>query len=535
MLSEDKYFKTLTQDEVWQRYCGFLDLSIDEFMDIQRGLLMDELERVADSILGRKIMGNQRPRSVEEFRRVVPLTIYEDYEPYLSERREDALAEKPYLWCHSAGRGGYFKWIPHSVVFLEKAAKTVVGSVILASTTRKGQINISPGSRFLAIVPPPPYGSGSLLQFLSQRFSFQAIPPLEEIENPDFQDRMQKAIKIALKDGIDVIFALGSVLVRMGQKFSGQAQKKGLSAFMLHPKVIGRLLRAWLRSKGGRRAILPKDLWSPKGILTGGVDTAIYKDDIAHYWGSKPWEFYVSTEAGIPAMQAWNRRAMTFLPDGVFLEFIPEEQRLNHKDNNGQQPSTVLLDELEEGKLYEVVITQLYGMPLLRYRLGDIIKVVALSDDEAGINLPQIAFQHKVGETIELGGLAWLDEKIIWRAIANTGIRYVDWSASKEYSHNQTFLRIYLELEEEKEAAEIETMIDKQLKVVDPDYRDIERYLESQPVRVTLLSRGTFQSYMDEKSKQGADLAHFKPNHINAPEPVIQRLLQLSEVTRGES
>jgi hypothetical protein len=232
-------------------------------------------------------------------------------------------------------------------------------------------------------------------------------------------------------------------------------------------------------------------------------------------------------------MQAWNRKAMTFPPDGVFLEFIPEEQRLNHKEDNGQQPSTVLLDEVEEGKLYEVVITQLYGMPLLRYRLRDLIKVVGLSDDEAGINLPQIVFQRRVGETIELGGLAWLDEKTIWRAIANTGIRYADWSACKEYGRNQTFLRLYLELGEEKEAAEIETMIDKQLKVVDPDYVDIDRYLGSQPVRVTLLSRGTFQSYMDEKNKEGADPAQMKPSHINAPEPVIRRLLQLSDIIRG--
>jgi len=95
MLSEDKYFRELTKAELWQRYCGFLDLSIDEFMDIQEELLMDEIDRVADSPLGRKIMGNQRPKSVEEFRRIVPLTTYDDYEPYLSERREDILGEKP--------------------------------------------------------------------------------------------------------------------------------------------------------------------------------------------------------------------------------------------------------------------------------------------------------------------------------------------------------------------------------------------------------------------------------------------------------
>ncbi len=76
MLSEDKYFQTLSRDELWHRYCGFLDLSIDEFMEIQERLLMDEIKLVAGSTLGRKIMGKRRPKSVEEFRRRGPFTTY---------------------------------------------------------------------------------------------------------------------------------------------------------------------------------------------------------------------------------------------------------------------------------------------------------------------------------------------------------------------------------------------------------------------------------------------------------------------------
>ena len=85
-------------------------------------------------------------------------------------------------------------------------------------------------------------------------------------------------------------------------------------------------------------------------------------------------------------------------------------------------------------------------------------------------------------------------------------------------------------MKERKEAAEIATMVNEQLKIVDTDYKDIDSYLGLQSVRVTLLSPGTFERYMDEKRKEGADFAHIKPTHINAPESVIQRLLQLSEV-----
>ena len=155
MLSEDKYFRNLNEAKLWQRYCGFLDLSIDEFMDIQKELLMDQIERVADSFLGKKIMGERKPKSVEEFRQVVPLTTYEDYEPYLSDQREDALAIKPEAWCHSAGRGGQFKWVPVSSEFLEKAVKDSLGCLILAAAKGRGQVNISPGLRVLMLAPPP--------------------------------------------------------------------------------------------------------------------------------------------------------------------------------------------------------------------------------------------------------------------------------------------------------------------------------------------------------------------------------------------
>ena len=64
-------------------------------------------------------------------------------------------------------------------------------------------------------------------------------------------------------------------------------------------------------------------------------------------------------------------------------------------------------------------------------------------------------------------------------------------------------------------------MIDEQLKIVDTDYRDIDAYLKLQPVRVSLLSPGTFQRYTAEKRREGADLAHLKPTHINPPEAVI--------------
>ena len=115
MLAEDEILRSGDKDKIWQKYCGFLDLSLEEFMEIQKHLLLDEIEMVTQSPLGKKIMKGANPRSVEEFRQLVPLTTYDDYAPYLGNCQEDALAKKPVIWGHTSGKTGFFKWVPYTL------------------------------------------------------------------------------------------------------------------------------------------------------------------------------------------------------------------------------------------------------------------------------------------------------------------------------------------------------------------------------------------------------------------------------------
>lgn len=521
---------SVSHEELWQRYCGFLDLTVDEFVQIQKDLLMDQIRDVAQSKLGSLILGNPPPGSVEEFRRTVPLTTYQDYEPYLSQKREDVLAEKPLLWCHSAGRSGVFKWFPYTAELVNKGIDRMLSGIFIASAKEKGRTSIGPGFRFLSILPPAPYMSGSVFQYFQKRFPFRPIPPLEASENMEFQERIEKGFQIALKDGVDVIGAIASVLVKMGESMSGESRKTKLSKSMLHPKVMYRLGRAFLRAKMKKRGILPKDIWPTKAIMAGGMDTVIYRKEIARYWGSEPYQFYGFTESYLLAVQSWKSHGLVFFPDIAFLEFIPYDDLLKHKDDKAYRPSTVLMNELEAGKSYELVISNYHRMPLCRYRVRDILKVISLGNKENGVNLPHFEFVRRADDVIPLGGLAWLDEGSIWQAIANTGLKYTDWSACKEYDQSKAYLRLYIELKDTREPAEIERMVDEQLKIVDLDYRDLDFYLKFQPVRVTILTPGTYSRYIDEKRKEGADLAHLKPPHINPPEAAIRHLLELSQV-----
>ena len=529
MRAEDKYFQTLTKEELWQRYCGFLDLSADQFVEIQSELLMDQIALVADSVLGKKVMRDRKPRTVDEFRSMVPLTTYDDYEPYVSNQEDSALAVEPAFWSHSSGTSGHFKWVPNSRKVLDNAVRYYLACCILSSCKKKGEVNIGPGFRFLTVIPPQPYTSGYLIPGFLERFSARLLPPDEEAEGMTLGERMQKGFQMGLKEGVGVIGATASVLVRMGEAVAQQTQGMKLSMSMLRPKLLWRLGGAWLRSKIEKRGILPKDLWQPKGLIVSGVDTALYKDAVAHYWGCIPYELYTGTEGLVYAVQDWKKKDLVFVPDMVFLEFIPYEEVLKLQEEETYQPSTLLLNELEEGGLYEVVITQLYGMPLMRYRIKDVIKVVAKRDAEAGIDLPKIAFQRRTDDVMDLAGLCRLDERTLWQAINNAGIKDSGWMACKEHDGRQAGVRIYLEPDDQIEPDEVAAIIDSQLKVVDTDYKDINTFLDMQPIRVTVLAPGTFQRYTEEKMEQGADLAQLKPAHVNPSEAMVQRLLDLSK------
>ncbi|MDD5039107.1 MAG: GH3 auxin-responsive promoter family protein, partial [Dehalococcoidales bacterium] len=102
------------KEELWQMCCGFTGLNLEQFLVIQKRLLLEQLELLNQSELGDKIMRGAKPRTVDEFRQQVPLTTYTDYLPELAEKREDILPVKPAMWVRSSGKSGEYacKWVP---------------------------------------------------------------------------------------------------------------------------------------------------------------------------------------------------------------------------------------------------------------------------------------------------------------------------------------------------------------------------------------------------------------------------------------
>jgi hypothetical protein len=520
-------FREGRHEELWQMCCGFLDLSLEQFMAIQKRLLLEQIELLKNCKLGTKLMRGAMPETVDEFREQVPLTTYEDYYPELPEYREDTLPAKPTLWQHSTGRSSEYgfkltpyKWVPLSSRFCQELGTLMFGIGIFASSKKKGDVSgLKYCPKVVYTVAPRPNTSGVLTYIMKEEIAPEFLPPLEEAEKMSFEDRIEVGFRQALSRGLDFFFGLPIVLVAVGEKLSQQSQNRDIKPLLSQPKVLLRLLKGVAKSKIARRPMLPRDLWSLSGIMCGGTDGAVLKEKVKKLWGRYPLDTYACTEAGVIATQLWDYDGMAFVPNLNFLEFIPEAEYSKWQLDNSYQPKTVLLDEVNAGENYEVVVTNFHGGAMVRYRMADVIKITSLKNEKLGIDIPQMTFEGRLSDIMDIGSLFRLSEKVIWQAMENTNIPYVDWTARKEVIESRPVLHLYIELKDGYIASErgMATAVFEQIIKYDEGtfYGSLARVLDPIPIEVTLLPVGAFDNYIAKRRAEGADLAHLKPRHIN--------------------
>ena len=515
-------------NRIWIKYCGFYSLSVEEFMTIQKRLLFQQLEQVAGSALGEKLIGRKIPKSVDEFRHSVPLTTYEDYLPELEQGNGNFLPEKPYTWAHTSGMSGTFKQVPYTLEFYNINLDNLMSAFILACSKKRGQSSLAEGDRVLFNVAPSPYLSGILASGASDKFNLRPLIPPEIHDDMDFKEKVAKGFEVSLRTGVDILVAMTSVLVKMGNDFNRLSNSNNETKYISHPMALYRLTRGYLRSKLERRNILPKDLWPVKAVIGWGIDTRIYRDLVRKYWGMYPYELHACTEAGIMALQSWNNKDLTFIPYSNFFEFIPEAEWLQSKRDSFYEPRTVLLSEVKPGERYELVITSFHRMPFVRYRLGHLIRITALEDKEAHVYLPQMTFETRADDLIDIAGFTRISEKTIIQAIANAGLDCEDWTIRKEFNQNKPKLHLYIELNNERLSEDVALVLHDELKRLDPGYQDLDSMMGIHPPEVTILRPGTFRDYYAVKKDRGAELHVRKPPRIDASDEIIQELIHLS-------
>ena len=539
------------KEELWQMCCGFIDLSLEQIMAIQRSLLLEQIELLKNCELGRKIMRGAMPTTVEEFREQVPLTTYADYCPELIERRDDVLPAKVARWVRTSGTSGqsYVKWVPLSGGFVRELQKVLVAEIIFSGCNSRVDISkLKEHFKVLHTLGPPEYGTGFLAYITKQSINCDLLP--SHGEELSFEQCIKLGFEEALYRGLDGFGGIASALVYAGEQIKRRSGNISLRFLLAHPRALFRVTRGLVKSKLARRPLLPKDLWTVRGIICGGSDATIFRERVEELWGRLPLEHYASCEGGHCTMQTWDYEDLTFLPNLNFFEFIPEKEWFKWQLDHSYQPKTILLDEVKAGENYEIVLTNFHGGAFVRYRIGDIIRITSLRNEKLSIDIPQMVFYSRADDRIDISGFGRLTERVIWEAIENSGIPYKDWTARKEVIGDRAILHLYLELQDNYVASEeiVAATVYGELQKLDSVYHynqyraysDPETVLGFKPIEVTLLPQGAFARYISQRQAEGADLGIIKPPHVNPSDKVLSLLgapkvvVEAAPATEGE-
>lgn len=526
MLTERRY------DEIWQKYCGFLELDVKQFMEIQNRLLMEQIELMSKCNLGRNLMKGIKPMTVDEFREFVPLTTYEDYADTLLAKSEHDLPAKPAFWIETTWEGGThpIKLAPYTESMIAEFTNTFIACILLATSNKKGSFSLSRNDRFLCGTAPLPYLTGLIPYGLKKELDLQFLPPLKEAESMSFSERNKRGFKLGMRQGIDFFVGVSSVLVKISESFvnASGSTNQAKEFFKSTPEMAWRLIKAWYKRKIKKQPVLPKDLWKVKGLICGGTDSAVFKDRIEYFWGVRPLEVYSGTEFTAAGTETWAKNGLTFLPDVNFLEFIPEQESIKSMDNPLYTPKTVLLDELVPGERYEFVPTNFKGGVFMRYRVGDIIECLSLSDRDNDIKIPQFRYIDRITKIIDIAGFTRITADTIIESIKRSGLKVTEWVACKELDEeeNQPKIHIYLEMEGTGLSKKnIHDHISANLKEVDPDYKALGALLGMDPLRLTLLHPGTFSEYKRLRDKP---LQRMNPHRY-----VVGSIIEIDKRLRG--
>ncbi len=523
------------REGIWKRYCGFLEITTEQFVANQNRLLEEQLQTWRKSSLVRKILGGDGlPQTVEEFRARAPITTYEDYAQSLLPRTDAGLPAETYAWVHTSGKSGEyeFKWVPYTREMYYNISDCTLASFILGPCRRRGHIALREGDRLMFSLAPTPYVSGLCMQAMHEQFNFRIWPAYDEALRMDFFERTREGVRLAFSEGIDYFYGITSIMLNISEQLE-QAGKPGgngsATSLPRKPRAIARLLKGMVKARVRGGPLRPRDLWNVKGIMCSGMDTAIYRERIRALWGEYPWEVYGCTELAFIGFQHYAGPGLVLRDASCYCEFMDLDDYAAWKENRSLRPRLKLLSEVEVGKEYALVGTSFHGGVFVRYIPGDSLKVASLGDESMGLKLPRFVFSTRIDDVIDIAGFTRLSEKAIWTAVEASGVRYVDWVVAKEYRNGNPVLHLYVEtFADGLDPLRVKDQIHEQLTRIDQPYRDLEQMAGIKPLAVTVLSHGTFARYLKERQAAGFDLAHSKPQHMNPGPDVVARLQAMS-------
>ncbi|MFT8593665.1 MAG: GH3 auxin-responsive promoter family protein [Bifidobacterium sp.] len=518
----------------------------EQAKSVSEALLMRVIRDNADTEYG-KSLGFGDIHSVEEFKSKVPLSTYDDYAPYIERMvkgERNLITSYPIVrYAVTSGSVDNPKNIPVSeetMGIYERFAGHVSSTVPFNHVTQTQQRPVHGGRILIAAVAHDDtvedgtsrgavssavYGKlKPLLDYISVVPSSVFFPPPGNINmkylrlffglKEEGLAAMNAPFMTALVDLMHYLEVNWEMLVRdiaagvVNPSISmPDALRKELQTSLEPDPARAESLRREFE-RGFDEAIVPR-IWPHLeyvGAIGGGGFQA-YTEKMRRYTGSIP--FYLGTYAASESLMAvateMERAEYMLLPESGFYEFIPADE--------DSPTETLNLDELEVGRDYEIVLTNLSGF--YRYRIGDVLRVTGYAGQT-----PKVCFVYRKKQMVSIAGektneasIAWTVgefEKASGHAIADYSI-YADIDATP--GRYVLFMEADRHVDIERHA-EYRSLIEGKLSVANPSFGSKVRDGVLGAMDIRFVQQETYYLYRDLMVLRGTSENQLKPVRV---------------------
>ena len=406
-------------------------------------------------------------KDVDDYRARVPMTTYADYEAYIARMAEhgetNLLTAYPVVYYAStSGTSGSPKKVPVSdrgLAVFRKYASSVMLAVISEYYRNTTYADAPSGLRMTLLSfsrTPLPCGVdfGSISAACMTDKGIASLPyilstPPEVLfcrENADLKylharyGLAQRDIVYLSGAYIPAILDMANYILENWEMLVADIRYGRIDRGVQMPDTLRAILEASLKPDPERadeleaefkkgfgdnilRRVWPK-LSAVSAIWAGNFHS--YARKIQNEFTGRAIPFYTMSYASSEGIFGVARHPFDqyycLIPGSCFYEFIPTDvDALDAKES--ENPQTLLIDELEDGKEYELVITNQSGF--YRYRMGDVVRVVGFYNEA-----PMVEFRYRKKNIVSIAGEKFTEghlQSAIREFERRTGIDIVDY------------------------------------------------------------------------------------------------------------
>jgi hypothetical protein len=376
----------------------------------------------------------------KDFQRKVPLTTYDDLEPYVQKTLHgepaQLTAETPVLFATTSGTTGASKYIP--VTPESRSAKSQLMRTWL-SGLYKDHPNIFSG-HILTVVSPEvesyapcgiPCGaeSGHAYRNMPKAMSALYSSPYEVFEIKDYDAKYYTLLRIAAGQQITLLVTCNpSTVLLLGERLAlnwmhtesiiRDVRDGGINRDIPLPSELRATLEAQLtpnpkRAKELEQAaaedsglLYPKRIWPNLSAVAcwKGGSVGMYLEKFNMYFPEgipvRDLGYLASEHRGSVPLSDTGHDGVLSVPTNIY-EFYPADS-----DRKPDPQELLTVDQLEEGKQYFICVTTLGG--LYRYDMNDIVEVTGKYE-----NTPLIHFVQKGKGVVSFTGEKLYESQVI--------------------------------------------------------------------------------------------------------------------------